>query len=134
MSTFNSQTPLTEDQVINIVREEVESQFPKDCTACGYQFCWFNEYLENTVQIGKPRSYDAGAQNWQSTNPLGIFSFSKCMHCGNTLTLSSSRTNVVTIRQLSEWINKEALQRGITIDDLLDDLRVQIESQVLNQG
>ena len=35
MSTFYSETSLTEDQVINIIREEAESQFPKDCIVCG---------------------------------------------------------------------------------------------------
>ena len=131
MSTFYSETSLTEDQIINIIREEVESQFPKNCTACGYRFCSLKEYIENTTHLGKPRSYDAETQNWQPTTPLGIFAFSKCKNCGNTLTISSSRTNVATMQQLLGWIKKEILRRGIKADELLNDLRVKIEGQVL---
>jgi hypothetical protein len=124
---------LIEDQIINIIREEVESQFPKDCTACGYRFCSLKEYIENITHLGKPRSYDAEMQNWQPTSPLGIFAFSNCKNCGNTLTISSSRTNVVTMWQLLGWTKKETLRRGIAISELLNDLRVKIENQVLNQ-
>jgi len=133
MSTFYSETSLTEDQIINIIRENLESQFPKVCTACGYRFCSLKEYIENTDQLGKPRSYDAEAQIWQHHHPMGIFSFSKCKNCENTLTLSSSRTNVATMQQLLGWFKKEVLRRGITINALLDNLRVKIENQVLNE-
>ena len=133
MSTFYSETSLTEDQIINIIRENVERQFPKVCTACGYRFCSLKEYIENTDQLGKPRSYDAEAKIWHPHDPMGIFSFSKCKNCGNTLTLSSTRTNVETMQQLLGWFKKEVLRRGITINDLLDNLRVKIENQVLSE-
>jgi hypothetical protein len=133
MSTFYSETSLTEDQVINIIREEAESLFPKNCTACGHRFYSLKEYLENTVHLGKPRCYDAEVQAWQPHDPMGIFAFSNCKNCGNTLTISSSKTNIMTMWQLLEWIKNAVLRRGVASDELLNGLRATIENQVLNE-
>ena len=133
ISRFFREISMTEDQITNIMREEVESKFPKNCTACGYRFFSLKEYIENTSHLGKPRFYDAEEQNWQPTTYMGVFAFSKCKNCGNTLSINSFKTNVVTIRQLLGWVKKETLRRGIAISELLNDLRVKIENQVLNQ-
>ena len=133
MSTLYSQTSLTEDQVIHIIRENVEIQFPKDCAVCGHRFCSFKEYIKGTDQLGKPRSYDADEQIWQPHDPIGIFSFSKCKRCENTLTLDSYKSNVATIQQLLGWIKEEVMRRSIMVDELLDDLRVKVENQILNE-
>ena len=87
---------MTEDQVINIIRTNVEQQFPKSCNACGRRFSSLKEYLQNTVHVGNPHSYDAEIQDWRPQNPLGTYSFSDCK-CGNTMVLGSSNVEVETM-------------------------------------
>ena len=131
MPTFSNATSQSEDQVINIIRTNVESQFPKSCTACGRLFNSLKEYLENTVHLGQPHSYNAELKDWQPRNPMGTFSFSKCNCCGNTMALGSSSMKVVTMWKLLRWAKKEKAQRGVSIKELLNDIREKIDNQVL---
>ena len=123
---------MTEDQVIHIIRTNVEKQFPKDCNACGYRFASLKEYLQNTVHIGKPHSYDAEAEDWKPKKPFGTFSFSDCK-CGNTLVLGSSRLEVVTMWKLLWWARNETSRRKLSVNELLDEIRSKIDNQVLNE-
>lgn len=131
MLTNSIETCLSEKQVVDIIHAAVEKLFPKDCASCGRRFNTMKEYLENTVHVGQPRSYDADEQDWQPKNPLGTFSFADCK-CGNTLVLGS--TNVVdteTMWQLLAWVKKEADKRAISINEVLNDLRAKMNAQVL---
>jgi hypothetical protein len=123
---------MTEDQVINIIRTNVEQQFPKSCNTCGRRFSSLKEYLQNTVHIGKPHSYDAEQQDWRPHNPLGTYSFSDCK-CGNTLAIGSSKMKVATMWGLLWWAKGEKSRRKISTGELLNDLRMKIDSQVLNE-
>lgn len=124
-------TSLTEDKVIEIIRENVENQFPKICGACKYHFSSLKEYLQNTTHIGEPRSYDAESQNWKPRNPLGTFSFSQCNNCNNTMAIGSSSMKVKTMWQLLWWAKKESSLKGISIKELLNCLRAKIDDKVL---
>ena len=133
MPKFSDKPSLSEDQVVNIIQTAVENLFPKDCGACNRRFNSMKEYLENTTHIGQPRSYDADMQDWQPSNPLGTFSFSKC-NCGNTLALGSSSVEVETMWQLLAWVKKEGQRRGVSINELLNDLRAKMNAQVLKKS
>ena len=133
MPWFLRELTMTEDQVINIIRTNVEQQFPKNCNACGRRFTSLKEYLQNIVHVGNPHSYDAEMENWRPHNPLGTFSFSNCK-CGNTMVLGSSRMSIMTMWRLLWWARKEKSQRGISANELLNDLRIKIDNQVLGEG
>ena len=133
MPTVSNETSLREDQVIDFIRADFESQFPKSCAVCGHLFKSVKEYIENTVHIGQPCSYDAHMQDWQPNRPLGVFAFSKC-NCGNTLTLCSSSVEDETMRQLLAWFKKEGQRRSVSISELLNDLRAKVEAQVLERS
>jgi hypothetical protein len=123
---------MTEEQVIHTVRTYIEKQFPKECKNCGYRYGSLKEYLKTTVHIGAPHSYDAEGENWQPAKPLGTYSFADCK-CGNTLVIGSSRMNVATMCRLLWWAKKEKAKRGITVNELLIDLREKIDNQVLSE-
>ena len=132
MPTVSKETSLSEEQVVDIIQSAVERLFPRNCPSCGRRFISMKEYLENTVHLGQPRSYDADMQDWQPNSPLGTFSFSQCK-CGNTITLSSSRVvDTETMWQLLSWVKKEAQRRDIPINELLNELRAKMNAQVLN--
>ena len=133
MPAVSNETSLSEDQVVDFIRSDFESQLPKRCAACGHLFKSVKEYIENTVHIGQPRSYDADVQDWQPSRPLGVFAFSKC-NCGNTLTLCSSSVEDETMRQLLSWFKKEGQRRSVSISELLNDLRAKVETQVLEKS
>ena len=132
MPRYFREITMTEDQVINIIRTNVEQQFPKNCNTCGRRFSSLKEYLQNTVHVGNPHSYDAEIENWRPHNPLGTFSFSNCK-CGNTLVLGSSRMSAVTMWRLLWWARKEKSQRKISVNELLNDLRIKIDNQALSE-
>ena len=132
MPTVSNETSLSEEQVVDIIQTAVEKQFPKDCAPCGHRFNSMKEYLENTVHLGQPRSYDSDMKDWQPSNPLGTFSFSKCK-CGNTLALGSSSVDVATMWQLLAWVKKEGQRRDLSIGELLNDLRAKMNAQVLKK-
>ena len=133
MPEFFNRSSLNEDYVIDFIRADFESQFPKSCTACGHLFKSVKEYIENTVHIGQPRSFDADIQDWQPSRPLGTFAFSKC-NCGNTLTLCSSSVKDETMRKLLAWFKKEGQRRNVSISELLNNLRTKVEAQVLEKS
>jgi hypothetical protein len=124
---------MTEEQVILTVRTYIEKQFPKECKNCGYRYGSLKEYLQKTTHIGEPHSYDAEFEDWQPRKPLGTYSFADCK-CGNTLVIGSSRMKVATMLCLLWWAKKEKAKRGITINELLTDLRKKIDAQVLSEG
>jgi hypothetical protein len=133
MPTVSNETSLSEGQVVDIIQTAVENQFPKDCAPCGRRFNSMKEYLESTVHLGQPRSYDADMKDWQPSNPMGTFSFSACK-CGNTLVLGSSSVEVETMCQLLDWVKKEGQRRGLSIGELLNDLRAKMNAQVLKKS
>lgn len=123
---------MTEDQVVNIIRYNVEKQFPKDCSVCGYRFASLKEYLQNTTHFGAPHSYDAEAESWKPKKPFGTFSFSDCK-CGNTMVIGSSGIEVVTMWKLLWWARNESSRRGVSTNELLDEIRAKIDNQVLSE-
>ena len=123
---------MTELQVLNIIRDAVDRQFPKTCKSCGFQFNSLKEYLLNTTHNGSPHSFDAELNNWRPLKPYGTFSFSDCS-CGNTLVIGSSNIKVPTMWKLLWWARKESSRRNISINDLLDDIRQKIDDTALNE-
>jgi hypothetical protein len=123
---------VVEDEVIKIVRDHIEQQFPMTCSMCGRLFDSLKAYLEYTTHLGKPVSYDAEAGDWRPLDPLGTLSYANCQ-CGTTLTISSHGMGLLTMWRLLRWARKESLSRGVSMGELLDDLRKKIDQQVLNR-
>jgi len=128
---FSLGCEMTEDDVISIVLNHLEGQFPKTCSNCGLEFKDLKDYLLNTTHLGDPVSYDAEVENWQSTTQFGTFSHANC-NCGNTLTITSKGIGIMTMFKLLGWAKKESHERGISVNKLLAALRVKIDSQVLD--
>jgi hypothetical protein len=132
MPRFFREISMTEDQFINIILTHVQQQFPKTCNACGRRFSSLKEYLQNTVHVGKPQCYDAEVENWRPHNPLGLLSFSNCK-CGSTLVIGTSGIGVVTVWRLLWWIRGEKSRRKVSVNELLNDLRIKVDNQILNE-
>ncbi len=114
-----------------IVRDFIaEKQFPKECKCCGKLYSSFKEYLQNTTHVGQPISYDAENEDWQPDTPLGTMSLAKCP-CGTTLAITSSGMDISILLKLMNWAQSESEKRGVTISDLLEDLRAAIDKSVL---
>jgi hypothetical protein len=123
---------LVEAEVITIVRNHIERQFPMKCSMCAHPFASLKEYLEYTTHLGKPVSYDADAGDWQPLEPLGTLSYANCQ-CGTTLSISSDGIGLLTMWQLLRWARSESSRRGISMGALLEDLRNKIDEQVLSE-
>jgi hypothetical protein len=123
---------MNEVEVIKIVRNHVEQKFPMTCSVCGHRFASLKEYLEYTTHQGKPLSHDAEAGDWRPREPLGTFSFANC-RCGTTLSISSHGMGLLTLWRLLRWARKESSSRGISVGELLDDVRRKIDQQVLKK-
>ena len=123
---------MNEITVIQIVRNYIEEQFPKKCTNCNRTYKTLKDYLQETTHKGKPVSFDADLAEWKPSNPLGTHSYANCP-CGNTLIISSDKMRLITMWRLLFWAKCESWRRGISIQDLLDDVRKKIDRQVLSE-
>lgn len=124
---------MREAEVVRIVRKHVEQKFPMDCSTCGHSFASLKEYLEYTTHMGNPVSYDAEAGDWQPRDPVGTLSFANC-RCGTTLSVSSHGMGLLTMWRLLRWARGESSSRGISVGELLEDLRKKIDEQVLTEN
>ncbi len=124
---------MTKDDVIEIIRNHISKQFPRDCQNCGRHFISIADYLQNTTHIGDPISYDAEEEDWQPEDPLGTVSLAHCQ-CGTTLAITSSGMKRLTMWRLLLWARWETLKQGVTVRELLIDLRKKIDRTVLYQA
>jgi len=68
---------MTELEVIQVIREHLEGQFPKVCSACKRSFPSFREFLLTTTAVGSTMSYDAEFNDWKPAQPLAKPGFSR---------------------------------------------------------
>jgi len=121
---------MNETDVIRIMREHLEKQFPKVCGNCHYQCETLREYLLKTKKVGQPISYDAESGDWNPLRPIGTFTLANCP-CGSTLALSSKGMPLTQLWALYNWARLEKAKRGMTPQELLNYLRDEISQQVL---
>ena len=114
---------------VQLTREHVESQFPTKCSLCGRSFPTLADYLRATRHVGAPQSLDAEARDVPAS-PLGVLSFANCS-CGTTLAIDSDDMPVETFRRLLDWAQSETVRRGISIGELLAEVRAEIDRIVL---
>ena len=124
---------MTEADVIQAMREHLESQFPKTCPNCQRLFTNFREYLQLTTHQGLPIPYDAQGGNWQPLKPVGTVTLSNCP-CGSTLALTSHGMPLPRLWRLLNWARIETQRRGMSPQALLTYLRDQITKQVLDEA
>ena len=124
---------MNEEDVVTIVRAHIERKFPMDCSKCGHTFASLKEYLEYTTHVGNPVSYDAELQEWLPAEPMGTLSFANC-RCGTTLAISSHGMGVTVMWRLLRWARGESARRNISVAELLEGVRRQIDQQVLCQS
>lgn len=121
---------MTEAEVISIMRQHLEAQFPQCCTNCKRPFATLREYLLITEQVGSAMPYDVELGDWQPLEPLGTVTFANCP-CGSTLVLSSDGMPLLQLWSLLNWARTETKKWGMTPKDLLNYLRDEITRQVL---
>ena len=121
---------LTDEEALDLVQRQVESQFPKTCAACGRSFASLQEYLRATVHLSTPLSIDAEAGDWEPGQPLGTMAMSNCA-CGSTLAIGTKGMSLSTMWSLLNWARATSSRRGISIGQLLVDLRDKIDARVL---
>ncbi len=120
---------LTEEEVIKVMREHLESLFPKTCGNCQRSFATLKEYLLSTTHVGSAIPYDADAGDWRPLNPSGTVTYANCP-CGNTMMLSSDGMPLPKLWKLLRWAKKETKIRGRSPRELLNYLREEICKQV----
>ena len=84
----------------------------------------------HVFDLGKPVSYDAETGEWFPETPLGTCSMANCS-CGNTMSISSDGMSYVTFIQLMLWGRVETWRRNISISDLLELVRREIDRSAL---
>jgi hypothetical protein len=120
---------VTLETAVALSRAHLESLFPRNCSKCGRLFPSLADYLRNTIHVDAPISYDAVSAEVPAV-PVGTMSFANCA-CGTTLSLGSEGMPVETIVRLMVWARAEIERRGVTIRDVLIELRDEIDRCVL---
>ena len=124
---------MIEAEVVRLMREHLESQFPKVCPTCQRHFASLYDYIQNTYRVEPSISYDAEVGDWNPKEPIGTATYSTCP-CGSTLALSSHGMPLLRLWALYNWARVEKKRRGMTMEQLLHYLRDQIRKQVIEDG
>ena len=124
---------MIEAEVVHLMREHLESQFPKVCPTCQRHFASLYEYILVTRRVEPSISYDAEVGDWNPKEPIGTATYSTCT-CGTTLALSSHGMPLLRLWALYNWARLEKKRREITMEQLLSYLRDEIRQQVIEDG
>jgi hypothetical protein len=117
-------------EAVRLIRAHVESKFPKTCNMCGRVFSDLADYLRGTRYVGQPVSYDADMEDWTPKEPVGSYAMSVCP-CGTSLTIDSSGVSLVTLWRLMRFARGESQRRGVTVSEVLVEIRGAVRNQVL---
>ena len=121
---------MTFDEAVSLVRAHVEAQFPKACPQCARVFGSLPEYLRGTRHVGAPHSYDAELGDFTPEKPIGTHSIA-CCPCGTSMSIGSAGINPLTFSRLMTFAFSETRRRGMTVAELLAEVRDEIDRQVL---
>ena len=124
---------MNEAEVIRLVRAYFESLFPKVCPNCHRRYATLREYILATKRLGVVRSYDADAQDWGTTNPIGSVAQANCP-CGTTLALSTEDMPLPQRLELLNWVKIETQRTGRKPSELLDYIRDVVRQQAVAEG
>ena len=120
---------MTESEVVEVIKSHLERRFPRSCSNCSTRYESLADFVTRTTRVGSPVSYDAQIGDWEPETPVGTFAMANC-ECGTTLTLSSDGMGLITIWRLLRWARRTSRQRGVSVPELLDQLRGQIDRAV----
>lgn len=123
---------ITAERAIELTRRHVESRFPLTCS-CGRVYRDLLSYLQQTVHVGPPISFDGELGHWTPDRPIGTVSMANCA-CGSTLTIDTEGMPLRTMWQLLLWARFESWHRRISMAELLRWVRDQIDAQVLAEA
>jgi hypothetical protein len=101
---------MIEAEVVRLMREHLESQFPKVCPTCQRHFASLYDYIQNTYRVEPSISYDAEVGDWNPKEPIGTATYSTCP-CGSTLALSSHGMPLLRLWALYNWARVEKAPR-----------------------
>jgi len=121
---------MTDDEIIQMLREHFEGLFPKVCPNCGRRFATLREYILDTQRIGTSMSYDAEMSDWETTKPVGGVAHANCL-CGTTMALTTDGMPLSKIHLVLKWIKEETKRRGLSPNELMDYVRNEVRKQVL---
>jgi len=121
---------MTEAQMMQVIFEHVNKQFPKRCNCCQRVFLDYRDYLLNTKHTGVPISYDLEMNDLEPQVSNGNIALANC-HCGNTLAITSSGMSLKHIGQILLWVKMEAYRRGVSQEVIICHIRDTVEKMAL---
>ncbi len=121
---------MEKNEIINIIIKFISKQFPKKCTCCGKPYYSLADYTQNTIQVGKPISYDADDDDWSPINPIGLVSIANC-ECGTSLAISSSGMALSNLLKIMKWTRVETIKRDETTSNILENIRTDIAKIII---
>jgi hypothetical protein len=96
-------------------------------------FATLSEYVHETTPVGQPVSYDAVAQDWAPTDPIGTYTLVLCP-CGTSLAIDSGGMKLLTLWRLMRFARKETQRTGETVSALLQRIRGEIHRRVREEA
>ena len=121
---------IKEIDIIFILQDHLEHQFPKVCGVCQHRYATLREYLELTKQLGSVMSHHAELENWQPHTSTGTIMYANCP-CGNTLSLGSAKLPLALYHLVLAWARQEMQRQGVPSRQLFTHLRDEISKQVM---
>jgi hypothetical protein len=123
---------MTEDEFVGLMRAHFESLFPKTCRNFQRSFPTLRDYVLTCKPAGPPDCYDANLKDWSTTKPIGAVVQATCP-CGNSLALGTEGMSLVTMHLSLDWIRVETERRGLSSEQLIDQVRARNREQILSE-
>ncbi len=125
---------LTLDEVVEIMREYLESLFPKICPNCSKVYNSYEEFLHETNSEGAPVNYDdeydelTEHKEFLPLKPIGTCAFYQCV-CGSTLALSSLKMPIMKYFRLLLWGRKYRKKNGLSLSEFMEKLQENVDQK-----
>jgi hypothetical protein len=121
---------MTEEEIVQRSYQHLLGLFPKTCHTCGRVYASLRDYIGETSPIGPAISYDAELGDWHPADPLGTLALANCA-CGSTLALTNLGEPRPLIQENLDWLRVESDKRGISVPQLLADLRNKLRQMAM---
>lgn len=123
-------------EAVEIVRNYLESLFPKTCPNCNKVYSSYREFLLETKSEGDPIDYDDEYDELTNhkepipKKPIGICMYYQC-NCGSTLALSSLKMPVKEYLKLLLWGRKYRKEQGLSLKEFMHLIQSKVNQYYL---
>ncbi|MDH5676218.1 MAG: hypothetical protein OEZ06_29125 [Myxococcales bacterium] len=112
---------------VDAVIEYCRGQFPRNCGVCEHRYECFEDFLGDTVPLGRPQVYDE-LELIQSEQLIGTLSMVQCA-CGTSLAVRCGDIRSRGYLDLLAALARDVERTGLSVSEILQLMRQEIHAR-----